>query len=48
MNHVDQRLKSPDQIMTEDLRVFSENLTEVYIAFSKPFLDIVLFSKKLS
>ena len=34
--------------MTEDIRIFSENLTEVYLAFSKPFLDIILFSWKLS
>jgi ATP-binding cassette subfamily D (ALD) protein 3 len=48
LSNVDDRIDNPDQIFTDDINQFSEAVTLVYSEFSKPLLDIVLFSKKLS
>ena len=48
LSNVDTRIETPDQIFTEDIAKFSESVAQVYSDFSKPLLDIVLFSKKLS
>ena len=48
MLHVDDRIKNPDQIITVDLEKFCNLAFEVYAQISKPLLDIILFSRKLS
>jgi ATP-binding cassette subfamily D (ALD) protein 3 len=48
MLHVDDRIKNPDQIITVDLEKFCDLVFEVYAQISKPLLDIILFSRKLS
>ena len=48
MLHVDDRIRNPDQIITVDLEKFCELVFEVYAQISKPLLDIILFSRKLS
>lgn len=48
MLHVDDRIKNPDQIMTVDLEKFCDLVFEVYGQVSKPLLDIILFSRRLS
>lgn len=48
LSNVDTRIETPDQIFTEDISKFSEMVAQVYSDFSKPLLDIVLFSRKLS
>ena len=48
MLHVDDRIKNPDQIITVDLEKFCDLVFEVYGQISKPFLDIILFARKLS
>lgn len=48
MLHVDDRIQNPDQIVTVDLEKFCNLIFEVYGQISKPLLDIILFSRKLS
>ena len=45
---VDSRIKNPDQRLTQDLDKWATSLSSMYSNLSKPFLDIVLFSRKLS
>mgnify|MGYP003588123548 CR=1 FL=1 len=46
--NVDSRIQNPEQILTDDIKKWADSLTELYSDFSKPFLDIILFSRKLS
>ena len=48
ISHVDNRTDNPDQILTEDINILAEKIFEVYADFSKPLLDIFLFSRKLA
>ena len=45
---MDSRITNPDQIFTSDVEKWAYSLANLYSNFSKPLLDIVLFSKKLS
>lgn len=45
---VDARIPHPDQRLTEDIEKWGQAVSNLYSNFSKPLLDIVLFSKKLS
>lgn len=45
---VDNRIDNPDQILTEDIKLWCNSISSVYVDFFKPILDIFLFSKKLS
>lgn len=45
---IDARIPSPDQRLTEDIDKWAHALSQLYSNFSKPLLDIILFSKKLS
>jgi len=46
--NVDSRVSCPDQVLTEDILKWSKTLAELYCDFSKPVLDIVLFSRKIA
>jgi ATP-binding cassette subfamily D (ALD) protein 3 len=46
--NLDNRIRNPDQRLTQDIEKWSTTLANLYSNFSKPVLDIVLFSKKLS
>jgi ATP-binding cassette subfamily D (ALD) protein 3 len=48
VTNVDARIPNPDQRLTEDIDKWSNAVTNLYSNFSKPLLDIILFSKKLS
>lgn len=48
VTNVDARIPNPDQRLTEDIDKFANAVTNLYSNFSKPLLDIILFSKKLS
>lgn len=48
VTNVDARIPNPDQRLTEDVDKWSHAVTNLYSNFSKPLLDIILFSKKLS
>ncbi len=48
LTNLDSRVKDPDQRLTSDIEKWANSLSMIYSNFSKPVLDIVLFSKKLS
>ena len=48
ITNLDNRIANPDQRLTEDLSKWSEALASLYTNFTKPLLDLVLFSRKLS
>ena len=45
--NLDSRILNPDQRFTVDVQKWAISLSNLYSNFSKPLLDIVLFSKKL-
>lgn len=45
---IDARIQNPDQRLTQDLDKWANSLSTMYSNLSKPILDIVLFSRKLS
>lgn len=48
MTNLDSRIKNPDQIISQDIDKFANTLSGLYMNFSKPLMDIILFSHKLS
>lgn len=46
--NLDNRIKNPDQRLTQDIEKWASSLSNLYSNFSKPLLDIILFSRKLS
>lgn len=44
MINLDERIKNPDQILTQDIDKWAQSLSVLYSNFSKPLLDIILFS----
>lgn len=48
MTNLDQRIGTPDQRLTTDIEKWASSLSNLYSNISKPVLDIILFSRKLS
>lgn len=48
MINLDEWIKNPDQILTQDIDKWAQSLSILYSNFSKPLLDIILFSWKLA
>lgn len=48
MTNLDNRIKNPDQILTVDIEKWASSLSNLYSNFTKPLLDIIMFSRKLS
>ena len=48
ITNLDNRIANPDQIFTNDIEKWSIALSNLFLNFSKPCLDLVLFSRKLS
>jgi ATP-binding cassette subfamily D (ALD) protein 3 len=48
ITNLDNRIQNPDQIFTNDIEKWSSALANLYSNFSKPVLDLILFSRKLS
>ena len=48
ITNIDNRIQNPDQIFTNDIEKWSYALSNLYSNFSKPVLDLILFTKKLS
>lgn len=48
MCNLDSRIANPDQRLTQDLDKWSQALASLYLNFTKPVLDIILFSRKLA
>jgi len=46
--NIDSRINNPDQALTETLEKWGKSLSELYSNVTKPLLDIILFSLKLS
>lgn len=45
--NLDDRIMNPDQRLTVDIQKWATSLSNLYMNFSKPLLDMVLFSKML-
>jgi ATP-binding cassette, subfamily D (ALD), member 3 len=48
LGNLDSRVTNPDQRLTADIEKWATSLSTIYSNFSKPALDILLFSRKLS
>lgn len=48
ITNLDNRISNPDQIFTNDIEKWSYALANLYSNLSKPILDLVLFTRKLS
>lgn len=48
LGNLDSRISNPDQRMCADIEKWANALSTIYSNFSKPTLDIILFSKKLA
>ena len=46
--NLDSRIQNPDQRLTEDAKKWSESLASLYLNVTKPMLDLVMFTRKLS
>jgi len=48
LGNLDSRVTNPDQRLTADIEKWAGSLSMIYSNFSKPMLDIILFSRKIS
>jgi ATP-binding cassette subfamily D (ALD) protein 3 len=48
VSNLDSRVSNPDQRLTSDIEKWANSLSQIYSNFSKPMLDIFLFTKKLT
>lgn len=48
LNNLDSRIENPDQRFTEDIKKFSESLSDAFMNLVKPTLDLVLFTQSLT
>ncbi len=48
LGNLDSRINNPDQRLTADIEKWANSLSTIYANFTKPTLDIILFSQKLS
>jgi ATP-binding cassette subfamily D (ALD) protein 3 len=46
--NLDSRVSNPDQRLTSDVDKWASSMSLIYSNFSKPLLDIIMFSRKLS
>jgi ATP-binding cassette, subfamily D (ALD), member 3 len=48
LTNIDSRINNPDQRLTQDIEKWATSLSNYYMNFTKPVLDLVLFSQKLA
>jgi ATP-binding cassette subfamily D (ALD) protein 3 len=48
LGNLDSRISNPDQRLTSDIEKWANSLSTIYANFTKPTLDIILFSRKLA
>jgi ATP-binding cassette subfamily D (ALD) protein 3 len=46
--NLDSRIQNPDQRLTQDADKWSQSIASLYLNFTKPILDMVMFSRKLA
>lgn len=46
--NLDSRVSNPDQRLTSDIEKWAGSMSVIYSNFTKPLLDIIMFSRKLS
>ncbi|KAF8912942.1 ABC transporter transmembrane region 2-domain-containing protein [Gymnopilus junonius] len=46
--NLDDRIKNPDQMITNDIQQFSSHLAAIYSNLAKPVLDVILYNYQLS
>ena len=46
--NLDTRISNPDQIFTNDVEKWATSFSNLYVNFTKPLLDLILFTRKLS
>jgi ABC-type uncharacterized transport system fused permease/ATPase subunit len=46
--NLDNRISNPDQRLTNDSEKWAQSLASLYLNTTKPILDLVLFTRKLS
>jgi len=47
ISNIDNRIQNADQLLTQDIDKFAENLSHLYSDITKPLVDIALFAYKL-
>ncbi|KAK3806456.1 MAG: ABC transporter transmembrane region 2-domain-containing protein [Benniella sp.] len=47
VSNIDNRIQNADQLLTQDIDKFADNLSHLYSDIAKPLVDIVLFAYKL-
>ncbi|CAG8453533.1 2698_t:CDS:10 [Acaulospora morrowiae] len=47
ISNIDNRIQNADQLLTQDIDKFSENLSHLYSDIAKPIVDMILFAYKL-
>ncbi|KAK7100602.1 ATP-binding cassette sub-family D member 3-like [Littorina saxatilis] len=48
MSNLDNRIANADQLLTQDVEKFCDSVAELYSNLSKPILDVILYSVKLT
>ncbi|KZT22148.1 adrenoleukodystrophy protein [Neolentinus lepideus HHB14362 ss-1] len=48
ISNLDDRIKNPDQMITNDIQRFSAHLAAIYANIAKPVLDVILYNYQLS
>ncbi|KAF4572586.1 ATP-binding cassette sub-family D [Pleurotus pulmonarius] len=48
LSNLDDRIKNPDQMITNDIQRFSTHLAAIYSNLAKPILDVILYNYQLS
>ncbi|GJJ77854.1 ATP-binding cassette, subfamily D (ALD), member 3 [Entomortierella parvispora] len=47
ISNIDNRIQNADQLLTQDIDKFAENLSHLYSDIAKPIVDVIIFAMKL-
>ncbi|XP_014776217.1 ATP-binding cassette sub-family D member 3 [Octopus bimaculoides] len=48
MSNLDNRISNPDQLLTQDVEKFCNSVADLYSNLSKPVMDVIIYSLKLT